>query len=353
MAMQRGYGPRQAAARNRLDRGIAGAGVAGFSDAMTFGGGDHVVAGLGAFAGSRDFSDWLQRYRTNAALEKARDDFDRARHPRARLAGEVAGTGTQLVALGPLDGALAGGAGLARLAGVGRGARLAERTGMKLHELGAIGLGGAGAGVGGQAISDLRSQRLGSAGDYIGAGAGGFVDAAASPWIGPGKAGALGGATTSMLQDALNGRPVSLEDAGRSAAIAGGIGGVVGLGVRGRTARMHFRQKGKVGERISPFRTIIGADQPLPGKRRYLPSGRRTDTDGESLRGVTVEAKTGPGAELSNNQLEAMRTLPKYRVDHYLFNDIGSLIGVPAGLFGFGMTRSNERPRKGIFQPVG
>jgi hypothetical protein len=328
----------------RLDRGMAGAGIAGISDSFTFGGGDYLTAALSAARGSTDFSDWRRRFQIEKSLEKARDEYDRAHHPRARLAGQVAGTGAQFLALGPLDGALAGGVGLAKLAGVGRGYRLARTTAMKAHELGAIGAAGAGAGVGGQVVSDIRSGRPGSPGDYAAAGTGGLVDAVASPWVGPGKASALGGATTSALQDVFNGRPVSYEDAARSAAVAGGIGGVAGLGARGRTARLSPNAKGRVGERLSRVRTIANADYQLAGRDRLLPSGALTKTDGETLRDITIESKLGRWAKLSRAQKEAMRVLgPKYRLDHFTPLDLGLFAGVPAGLFGHGLIRDDRR----------
>lgn len=332
--------------RARLDRGLVGAGAAGFSDALTFGAGDHISSAMRAVGGAKDFSDWLLRYRTEQALEKARDAYDRSHHPKARIAGQIAGTGAQLAALGPLDGAFAGATGIARLAGVGRGVRLAETTAIKAHELGAIGAGGAATGAGGQVVSDLRSGRPGTAGDYAGAAIGGAVDALGSRYLGPGKSGAIGGATTSVLQDALNGRAISPEDAQRSAAEAGGIGGLVGLGASARTARLTSNAKGSLGEMLSDLRTAVGGDYSLPGRRRVLPSGRSTITDRESLAGVTVESKFGPWARLSRAQREAMRVLPKYRVDHFRTSDVGALFGVPASLLGSGGLRTNGQDQR-------
>ncbi len=185
------------------------AGARGAQDALTLGAGDHIYAGARALADAVGGQDLRAAYKTRIAAERARDRYDAEHYRTARNAGKIIGTAAGLAALGPADALLAG------------GLRMAEAAPMVAREIGVLGGVGGAFGVGGQAISDFQRQELGTLGDYAGAAAGGATAALASVRLGPGQASAMGGAVTSVAQDALNGRPISLEKVGR-ASLAGG-----------------------------------------------------------------------------------------------------------------------------------
>ncbi len=300
-----------------------GAAGSGADDALTFGLGDHVVAGTRALFDKGGLDGWSQRYQANMAKEKAQDQYDAAHYGAARTTGQVAGTVAQLAALGPLDGAVAG------------GVRMAEAAPMIAREAAAIGGGGGALGVGGQALSDIHSGHIGSAGDYAAAGAGGAVNALASVRMGPGKGGAIGGATTSVLRDLLNLRPVSLSDASHEAVADGWTGGAAGVGGRALSDNLSIASKGRLGEDMSRLRTWAQGDSTIPGKKVgvRLANGKLTIPDSRTVSGKIVESKMGRSARLSTNQRAAYnQPLTGYRVDHWLPQDFGALSGALAGL---------------------
>lgn len=259
------------------------------------------------------------------AQERARDQYDAKNYAAARLTGQVLGTGVQLAALGPLDGLLAG------------GARIAQATPLLAREVAALGAVGGGLGVGGQVLSDVGSRHLGSLGDYAAATLGGAINAVGATRLGPGKAGAAGAAATSVLQDVLNGRPISAERAGRSAAEGGYGAALVGAHGRAAAAALSRKAKEEMGEFLSKARTQLRLDKTInaPKSREYLPGGRYTYPDQRTASGGLVEAKFGPSARLSPNQRAAHEQLGSYRVDHWLPKDVGSILGVPVGLLEF------------------
>lgn len=257
--------------------------------------------------------------------ERARDQYDSEHYKIARGAGQIAGTAAGLLALGPADALLAG------------GVRMAEASPLVAREVAALGGFGGVGGVAGQAIGDFQRGKLGTAGDYIGAAAGGATSALASSRLGPGQAGALGGAVTSVAQDALNGREVSWEDAGQAGLVGGYLAAPFGLGGRSYSERLSPREKGQFGEKLGRFRTRVNGGQPEAGGRRVeLPSGRITVLDQESDIMPMSEQKFGRTARLSKGQREAYGFFgpENYRIDHFLPRNIGALYGYPMGQIG-------------------
>jgi len=89
------------------------------------------------------------------------------------------------------------------------------------------------------------------------------------------------------------------------------------------------RVKGQIGERMSDVRTILSGDIPVRhGKRLDLQGGGHTFTDHQTVRGKVVEAKLGPKGRLSMRQRQAQAELgPRYRYDHWSFDDVGRVVG--------------------------
>jgi hypothetical protein len=94
-------------------------------------------------------------------------------------------------------------------------------------------------------------------------------------------------------------------------------------------SRLPPKIKGKVGERMSDGRTLLSGDIPVRhGKRLNLRGGGHTFTDHQTVRGKIVEAKLGPTARLTGPQRRAQAEFgPRYRYDHWSFDDVGRVIG--------------------------
>lgn len=94
-------------------------------------------------------------------------------------------------------------------------------------------------------------------------------------------------------------------------------------------ARLPSRVKGQIGERMSDVRTVLSGDIPVRhGRRLDLQGGGHTFTDHQTVRGKVVEAKLGPKGRLSPRQLQAQAEFgPKFRYDHWSFDDVGRLVG--------------------------
>jgi hypothetical protein len=308
----------------------------GASDSIPFGLGDKVVAGTRAALGDAKSGGFWQRYDAQMQRERAQDDFDQKQFPVSRDAGVVAGTGAQILALGPLDGAL------------GVGARIAEAMPMAAREYAALGAAGGALGLGGQAANDAAAGHLSSAGDYAGATIGGAASTVLAPYVGPGRATASGQWLTSVAQDALNGRPVSLTNAGQSVLPAGLVAGGLGKITKDAVGRQASNSKGDIGEAASQLRTIARGDltRMTKGPRLYVPSGRYTVPDSWTWGGEIVESKLGPTAALRRAQPEAYGTNRSYRVDHWLPRDIASLVSVPIGILGGAFLDRRDRPEK-------
>lgn len=311
----------------REARAESWAAARGAQDALTLGLGDRIYVGGEALYDAANGLDLDSAWRMRMAAERARDDYDARHYGLARASGQIAGTGVGLLALGPLDAALAG------------GVRLAAATPMAAREAAVLSGVGAGGGIASQAVSDLRRRRLGSAGDYAGAALGGTVTALASARGAPGQGGALGGATTSIAQDILNGRRVSWGDAGHAALAGGYVAAPIGLAGRAWSDGLLPAQKGRLGEAMGRLRSRANGEVPLPGGRRVQVNGgpRYTVLDQETRSGLMSEQKFGRSVRrLSPNQQAALAQFgDRYRVDHFLPRDVGAAVAYPFALLGY------------------
>jgi len=330
----RGVPPnRPASVRSPFQEGIDQtlAGARGAQDALTLGLGDWVVAGGLAAADSTHGANFRRALDQRLAAERARDEYDARHYAAARTVGQATGTGIGLLAFGPAN--------LARAAGV----RMVEASPMVMREGAALaGLGGAG-GAATQGLVDLERGRLGSVGDYVGAAAGGATGALASVRATPSQAAALGGATTSIVQDMLNRRDVDWRNAGQSALASRYVAALPGAAATAYADNLHFTDKGKLGEALGRMRTRLNGDKPLPGGRYYVESGGYTRPDHRTGSGLLTEQKFGPSARLSKNQRSAYNELKKrYRVDNWLNRDVGAIVAFPFGLLGRQMARDDN-----------
>lgn len=298
------------------------AGVRGASDALTFGLGDHVSAGLGAAIDWTGGEDPRDAYARRIAAERASDLYDAQHYGAARLTGQVVGTGAQLMIFAPA-------------AGVSGGVRVAQATPLIAREVAALGGVGGALGLGEQAVSDLFQGRIGSVGDYAGAATGGVVGALAGRTGSATGSSAAAGVVTSVAQDLLNGRPVSPERALEAAQISGTLGGVAGRNGRAAFDRLANDQKENIGERVSQIRTASRGDRTVSTDKRryYLDRGGYTYPDQRTASGQLVESKAGRSARLSHSQ-RAAHAQPglDYRVDHVIPADAGVVVGLPFGL---------------------
>jgi hypothetical protein len=170
--------------------------------------------------------------------------------------------------------------------------------------------------------------------------------------------GAIDGGVTEALQEVADGRPLSIRnvaEAGRGGAVAARGGDLVGA--YGSNA-LPWRAKGPVGDQLSAVKSIASGDglpfkwaTPIPefdellpgttwgqpGPQRYIRlSQGGTRADHITHKAVAVEAKFGRGPELRKRQLQAETELPpdRYRIDHWIPNDVGRIAGTalaPAG----------------------
>lgn len=320
-----------------LDQALAGA--RGAQDAFTFGLGDKVWAGGSAIGDAIQGKDLVRAYHEREASERARDRYDEQHFRTARTAGQIAGTGAQILALGPAEGLIAA------------GARMTEAAPLITRELAVIGAAGGASGVGGQAFSDLQSRKLGSLGDYAGAAIGGTTGALAARSGMGSRSGAIDGGVTSLAQDAFNRRltPQSMDRA-REAALVGGTLGALGGYVGRRSANsLPSKAKGILGEELSMLRSKARGQQIESGEGartmltypggRTIPDHISADQAGNVVN--VVEAKFGPTARLSKGQRGAFAGgVENYRVDHFLPQDIGAALGLHMAQIG----RSHRGP---------
>ena len=278
-----------------------------------------------------DITDWM-RQRGEAVAARVR--------PQARAAGHVLykaaiRTGAALPMTTPMAGALADATRLKAAAGlVGR--EVAGLTG-----LGAVN------GAVGQVVMDHALGRGNSASDTAGAALGGAVGT-----LGllasrrPQASAALGGATTSMTQDLLGGRPVSVDEALQSAGLSGATSGLFAPLVSTRVNRLRPSEKGKLGERLSEGRSHLRGDAPREGAKPRVPvgGGKVAIPDHQTQSGLYVEAKFGPSASLSKNQTKAFSFDPDgFRLDHFLPQDVGAATAAIAS--NLAMTASRPRAK--------
>jgi len=107
-------------------------------------------------------------------------------------------------------------------------------------------------------------------------------------------------------------------------AILAGKGGYE-IGKQG-SARLSPKDKGKLGEALSVGKSILKGDWPVEFQVRTPLSRRFTVADHRTLREV-VEAKFGPWAKLSDAQKRAVNELFNYRVDRWMTEDAGRVLG--------------------------
>lgn len=303
-----------------VQRGLARflAGARGAEDALTLGAGDYITSGAGAVRDALQGQALGAAFRNRMGRERLRDRYDEQRYPVSRGTGQIVGTGIGLLALGPADAALAG------------GVRMAEASPLIAREAAALGGIGATGGVASQGLEDLERRKLGSVGDYAGAAIGGATDALASIRVGPGQAGALGGAVTSISQDVLNGRRADWGKAGETALAGGYVAAPVGYAGRRYAKDLNSNQKGALGEKLGEYRTLLNFDRPIKGpkSRHYLPDGTYIYPDQRAARQLLSEQKMGRWAELTKGQKKALKLYGKdFRVDHFLERDIGVIYG--------------------------
>jgi hypothetical protein len=297
-------------------------------DAFTFRMGDRARAGFHALVDGAHGENLGDSYGRRMTEEDTRDAYDARHYGTARTIGQFAGTAAQMAALGPIDGILAGGVGIAKA------------TPLIGREVAMLAGAGGAAGVEGQAIADASRHRIGSPGDYIGAGVGGVVGAVASRGGRAGSAGAISGATTSVAQDLANLWMPSSTRAREAAGAGGLLGAGAGLAGRALSNGLSNAEKEQLGENFSRLRTWSrgGTTAVGPKSREYLPGGGYTYPDQRSYRGAvpqdTIESKFGRSARLSNRQIQASQELPDYRIDHTQPRHVGALAAFPATVFG-------------------
>jgi len=339
---------RQIAAMSPAARRIASgagdaslAGLNGAQDAFTFGLGDRAYAGVRALADAADGADLGRAYSRHYAGTQALDAYDEGHHPIARGVGEVAGTAAQIGLLG------AGEGGVAALKGLAQARRIPQASRLLAREGAALAGGGATAGFGGQAVGDFATGRHSSPADYAAATLGGVAGVGATI-LSRGRAsagGAADGAVTSVAQDLLNGRPVSMDNARQAAVLGATVGSLAGGAGRAWSNSLSRSAKGQLGEGLSKVRTVARGDMPLADGSVRLPlvGGGFTIPDHLTEGGEIAEAKFGNYARLSPRQRQAyQQPLPNYRVDHFLPRDIGAMFGAPANSAALGLYRPTE-----------
>ena len=114
---------------------------------------------------------------------------------------------------------------------------------------------------------------------------------------------ALGGAATSLAQDILGGRPLSVDDALQSAAPSGATSGLVSPMVSAGVNRMRPSAQGKPGERLSEGRSRLRGNAPREGGTPHVPigGGAVAIPDHQTPSGLYVEAQSGPSAHLTQH----------------------------------------------------
>lgn len=282
------------------------------ANTLTLGRANRLAAGLGALV-PIEGQGIRQRYAVRLGTEEARDAYDAAHRPLAQQIG--AGAATLL--------ALFGGPRVAAPERLAAAARSGRETAAIL------GAGGA-SGLALQNLSDVTAHRPGDWGDGVAATLGGVTGAAALP-LGSGRAAAIGSATTTALQNALHGRPVSLQDLGRSASAGRATGALAGAAGSQLSGNLSPQAKGRLGESLGAVRSAINQMEREPGpKKLFKPEGAKAGTIPDGRSGETLfEDKFGPKATLSTGQRIAQSILgPNYIVYHWLPEDVGKIVAL-------------------------
>jgi len=319
--------------------GEALAGVNGFADALTLGTGDYAGALTGAVFGGGVGSNFMDRYKSLLAANKAKDTYYAQHFPIAHTAGLATGTGL-LIAV--TDGAATAPA-AARLAPqtirlAGSAVRPAMQT---ARVVGATAGAGATVGLTSQVAMNSALHRPNTAPELAGAVAGGAAAGPATLYRGPGTGAAVDSFVNHGIQSALQGKPLDWPAIFHDTDVGGGLGLAGGKTASLVSDRLTPVVKGKLGEGLSWGKSKLLGDK-IVGAQKTFEGGGRTRADW-ILEGHTrdtprgVEAKFGPKSDLSYPQRYAQRVLGplgRYYVDHWLPQDvakgIGGLLGVPA-----------------------
>jgi len=160
---------------------------------------------------------------------------------------------------------------------------------------------------------------------------------------------------TSVAQDVLNGRSISLVNAAEAAGAGGAAGkfgdaigrarfyrrGLSPVGLKdpsqalARAGRPHTNQeKATMGEALSKFRTLANFDRTASTAKEklLLTEGGHTFPDQLTQLRKIIESKAGLAARLTKRQIQALAEYgSRYRVDHLLPQDVGSLFGFLGG----------------------
>jgi hypothetical protein len=314
------------------------AAMRGASDVLPFRAADGLASVL--YATAKPW-DWRERFDASMAAETARDREDKARYPTARRIGEIALTAAMIARGVPLKGVFA----TPRLAGA---AKITPREALSL-----LGTGGA-VGVGTQAVGDIATRRLSSPGDYAGAAIGGLTGVAALP-IGAERAAAIDGAITSIAQDLLNGRPVSIKQAGQSAAAARMAGTIANKGGMAYAESLPSNTKGKVGETLGTLRGFADWQPRAPlGKTLVEIPGTNKSWKPDAASGPLdaldihlYEDKFGRTADLTPNQRLARAKLgDNFQLNSFLPRDVGMALSPPAATVGAQAEERTQQSRR-------
>ncbi len=301
--------------------------VRGAADTLTFGFADEMSAGASA---AFDFSDrpFSDKFSDYHAVQLARDQADMRDRPVARGMGQGTGLALSLMASSAASAArMLAPKLLSEMRGmksVGAIPRIQTKAREYMVASGAAGLTNGAM----QSATDIATGGRGSVGDHLAAVIGGAAAAPVAIARSPKLAGATEGFVTSVAQDLLNRRPISLDDAMRGGA-AGAVSGDLADRLGTRWAKgLSSTQKGKLGEQLSMHKTRARGYVPNGrGQRLYLSKGF-TVLDPASSLGELVESKTGPFASVSKNQLLAFHENPdRYRFDWWQPSDVGKIAG--------------------------
>jgi len=285
---------------------------------------------------------WRQRYDANLEQEHARDLYGATHAPLAHTIGSLGGDLVGVLAFGPEEAAAAA---APRLAGA---ARMTAKEAARV-----VGAGGL-LGFGSQTVSDMASGHRSTLGDMAGSAAGGMAGAAALPFLGPSKAGAIDGAVTSATQDVFNGRPVSIPQAAQAAGGGGLLGGFAGRAGRQLSDSLSTTEKGQLGETLGALRSRFNGEPrwqgpkvraplapkqaaPLRGKGTYwIPDGLAgPPPEDPSMQWPDMfEDKFGYNADTSPNQKIAQSNFAgQFRLNHFLPSDVGMMAAFPTPSF--------------------
>ena len=310
---------------------------------------NNISAGLNAI-NLLDLDGHLQRYAANLAAEQRRDSYDRQHRSGAVAVGELAGD------LGLLFGAIS----LLKTAAAPqvltrwfpeharliRNANAGVSHGDPRGLTTMFGLAGGTAGIATQTLEDAVTGSRPDLRDYLSGGASGAVGGVVTRFRGAVEGGAIEGATRSALDSVLHGKlpnPTDIRNAALVGAVFGRLSDEAG---KLHSAGLSSNSKGKLGENLSEFKArsrgekIIGKQEPIPlqDNRRKFVADIVTDKG-------TLEAKFGPSASLTDNQILAISQGRLNNVERWVPGDVGRLTAtVLAPIFDWEQDESEPPP---------